>query len=154
MRDRATSSRVLSRRFLGRWMLEAADYPCWLVTSARQACSAAISVASLADEPAARRDDEPQSSELADVLAGDLAGADVADVVVERPAVVGDLNPAVLPLDSSDQLALDALSGLQRPRLEVDRPGGRACPVAGARLAPLVSGERVESPALAVEEDG
>ena len=40
----AALERVLSRRFLGRWRLEAADYPCWLVTSERQACSAAISL--------------------------------------------------------------------------------------------------------------
>ena len=51
----------------------------------------------LVDERAVRARDEPQPTELVHVLAEDLAGAAVSDVVVQRPARVGDLKLPVLP---------------------------------------------------------
>jgi hypothetical protein len=45
----------------------------------------------LADKPPGGADDPPHATELGDVLAQDLSGLAIADVVVERPTRVGDL---------------------------------------------------------------
>src|SRR6476619_3701502 len=121
---------------------------------ARQALSAVIAPPRLADEAAVGRDDEPEPTELAHVLAADRAAARVPDVVVEGPAAVRELTAAVLALDRPDRVRVDTVARADRARLVVDRPRAGACSVAGARLAPLVMCEAVEDAALAVEENG
>ncbi len=95
--------------------------------------------AALAHKRPVRVHDQPRAAELGHVLAAHLPGASVADVVVQRPAVVRDLPPAVLALDGSDQLLADALAGDQRALLVVDGPGGGAVPVAAALAAARVA---------------
>src|SRR6266511_4553514 len=109
--------------------------------------------ASLAHEPAARRDDEPQAPVLRDVLATDLPRVHVVHVVVKRPPVVGHLQPAVLAPGRPDQRLLDALSGLERGRLVIHRPGRGGGAVAPALAAAAIAREGIERPALSVEQD-
>src|SRR5215211_6332320 len=109
--------------------------------------------ASLADEPAVRRHHEPRPAVLDHVLACDLAGLRVVDVVVERPAVVRDLQAAVLAANRPEQRALDAGACRQRSPLVVDRPSTRAVAVAAALPAAMVACECIQRAALAVEED-
>src|SRR5204862_2316922 len=104
----------------------------------------------LANELAARSDDQPGAAEFDDVLAADLPRLCVADVVVERPAVISDLAAAVAALGRADQRALDAGARSQRPFRVIDRPGLCAGAVASA-AAVLVSRERVEHVPVAVE---
>src|SRR5215218_7409909 len=102
--------------------------------SFRAACNRPLLGKALADELAARADDQPAAAVFEDVLAEDLAGAAVADVVVERPPGVGDLAPAVLPLGRPEQRALESGADPQRPlRREVRRP--RLCARAVTRAA-------------------
>src|SRR6185436_7966540 len=71
----------------------------------------------LADESAVRARDEPEAPELVDVLAADLVRRVVSDVVVERPARVGDLELPVPPPDGPEQRPLRAGG---RPRRALD----------------------------------
>src|SRR5262249_23751961 len=90
--------------------------------------------------------DEPRPAELLHVLAEDLAGLPVADVVVERTAGVGDLELAVLATGRTDLLAAaDRAREIRRPRLR-----------AGAVAAATTSGvprARIEDEAATVEQD-
>src|SRR5688572_4487277 len=103
------------------------------------------------DRVARRVDDEPRAAELGDVLAGDLAGPRVGDVVVERVPVVGDLAPTAAALRRPEQVRVHARAGA-RPAARVDRgPGDRALPVAAA-LVSLLPREEVDRTALGVEQ--
>src|SRR5207244_1443199 len=77
----------------------------------------------LAKELAARPDDQPRAAELGDVLAADLPGLGVADVVVERPPGVRDLAAAVAALGRAEQRALDAVARARRAFHVIDGPG-------------------------------
>src|SRR3954467_4609442 len=68
----------------------------------------ALPDASSADKLTARADDQPAPAVLEHVLAEDLPGPRVADVVVEGPARVGDLAAAVRAPDGAEQGPLDA----------------------------------------------
>src|ERR671937_1120967 len=105
----------------------------------------------LSDQLAARPQDQPAAAELEHVLAEDLARAAIADVVVERPARVGDLAPAVAALHGPEERPLYARADAELPLRRVVRgPGLRAGPVAGT--APMVARERVENVAATIVE--
>src|SRR4051794_31862334 len=95
----------------------------------------------------------PRGAELGESLAGGLAGGLVGDVVVERVAVVGDLECAVLASGGAEQSGVDASPGVRLALGRQWRPEGGARAVAGALVA-LVLDEVVERQALGVDEDG
>src|SRR5439155_10751096 len=106
----------------------------------------------LANERAARAQDQPEPAELAHVLAEDLPGAAIADVVVERPPGVGDLSGPVRTAGGAQEGLRDAFAGQESPLEDVGRPGG--CAGAGAdALALGILREPVEHEAPAVEQD-
>src|SRR3989442_13759848 len=81
---------------------------------------------SLTHELAARANDEPAAAELRHVLAEDLPGLRVADVVVERSARVRHLARAVRAADRPEQRCLDARAGVKPAADNVRRPLLRA----------------------------
>jgi len=97
------------------------------------------------DELAARADDQPAAAVLEHVLAEDLPGALVADVVVERPAGVRDLAAAVRALDRAEQGALSV--GADDRSAIVAGASNSASRTTSANLMPLrlPSGESVTS---------
>lgn len=106
----------------------------------------------LPDERPLRSHDKPQASELIHVLAPHFSRA-LVRVVVERPAVVGDLKLPVAPASRADERPPDTGARSHRAPREVHRPRRRALAVAPARAAAPVAGEPVEDPAPTVEED-
>jgi hypothetical protein len=75
------------------------------------------------------RDDVPVSAELFDVLAEHLSGMQIANVVIEGVAVVGDLRGTIPSSHRPDQLRQRA-----GPRRRACRPSGKAA----SALAPLL----------------
>src|SRR5947207_6632943 len=79
------------------------------------------------------REHPPGAAELVDALAGRLTRLAVGHEVVERVAVVGDLEPAVLALGRAEQRRAHARAG-DRPRRGVrfevgcERPGRHSLP--------------------------
>src|SRR5436190_21316551 len=104
------------------------------------------------DLPAGRRENPPWAAELVEALAGRLAGLVVADPVVERVAVVGDLELSVLALRRAEQGRTHAGAGDRLAVREERRPEGGAGPVADTGRA-LVGREVVDRDALAVDKD-
>src|SRR4051794_33191292 len=104
------------------------------------------------DLAAGRRENPPWAAELVDALAGRLPGLMVADPVVERVAVVGDLELPVLALRRAEQGRTHACAGDRLAVCEERRPEGGARPVADTGRA-FVGQEVVERDALAVDED-
>jgi len=101
---------------------------------------------------AGSRDRVPSAAESGQALAGGPARPLVAGAVVERVAVVGELNPAV-PATGRAQERTPGTG--DRPWLAVRgerRPGARALAIARAR-ALLVVRPQVERPAVRVDDD-
>src|SRR5436190_20893584 len=109
-------------------------------------------ITALTNETAVRTDDEPDAPELVDVLAEDLARPAIVDVVVERPATVRDLTPAVGTLPRSEQGGLDTRGGLRTCADEVGRPRRGACAAARAASAGILR-EGVQPETAPVEQD-
>jgi|SRR5215218_6297314 len=65
----------------------------------------------LADKSPGRANHSPNATELSHVLAEDLTGSLVADVVVERAAEVGDLKPTAGSPDRTKAGADDTFAG-------------------------------------------
>src|SRR5262245_43902001 len=106
-----------------------------------------------ADERAVGPHDEPEASELVDVLAEHLSRT-LVGVVVERPTPVRVLAASVAPLGGADQRLLYRPSHANdRVFRDVDRPCVCTRPVAAARTAAAIAGERVEGAITTVEED-
>jgi Kef-type K+ transport system membrane component KefB len=104
----------------------------------------------LAPRPPARSDDLPDPAVEVHVVALDLPRP-LVRVVVERPARVGHLAPAVAALDGAEQGRLHALRGA-RLALRVDgRPEPGALAVA-VRPALAIGAEHVDGLALGVEQ--
>jgi hypothetical protein len=95
----------------------------------------------LANKPTARANDQPGAPKLVDVLAQDLAGLLIPNVVVERPAVVGDLQPTVAPPARAEERPPDALAREQSSLREVDGPRFRTGAVTPAVPSPWVASE-------------
>src|ERR671938_214987 len=98
-------------------------------SSQRRADAAATSAS---DEAARGTDDPPDTAELDDVLAQDLPGLAVADVVVEGPAGVRRLETSVPPPRRPDSGSSSAAARPGRGRHDERRPRGGARPAANA----------------------
>src|SRR4051812_16109546 len=96
---------------------------------------------------------QPGPAELDDVLAEDVARVAVAEVVIQRVPVVGDLARAVAPADGADERVARAAPGAGAPAREDRRPGLGARAVARRRPAAFAR-EAVHDEAAAVEQDG
>jgi len=106
----------------------------------------------LADWLAAGCDDEPEASEVRDVLALDLAGFRVFFEVVERMLRVGDLERSVTAPGRSEKLGVDARYGPRRTLGQERRPCLGARARAAAAPAAITCEEIEHSPAT-VEQD-
>src|SRR3989442_9001961 len=98
------------------------------------------------------REHPPRAAELVDALPGRLPRLPVADEVVERVTVVGDLELPVLPLRRAEQRGAHAVAGMHLPFGDERRPQRSAGAVAAARAA-LVLDEVVQRDSLAVDQD-
>src|SRR5204862_6528380 len=99
-----------------------------------------------------RAHDAPDAAELGHVLAEDLAGLEVVDVVVERAPCIGRLQRAIGPLRRAEPAAGDAGTRARARLDEVRRPGLGAG--TAARAAPVrVTRESIEHEAAPVEQD-
>src|SRR6266536_2145688 len=101
---------------------------------------------------ACSREDPPRCAELVDALACRLARLPIGDEVVERVAVVRDLELAVLPLRRAEERRADTVSGYRLPLRRQRRPEGGARAVARTRRA-FVLDEVVQRDSLAVDEN-
>src|SRR5438477_401320 len=100
----------------------------------------------LTHERARSADDEPGAAELDHVLAQHLPCPAIADVVVERPSGVGDLELAVRAARRPQQGALRARTRLEAAAQDVRRPA-RGAGAGAVAVAARVAGERVEGKA-------
>src|SRR5437660_8766259 len=105
----------------------------------------------LANEPAARADDEPQPAELRHVLAQDLTRLPVADVEVEGPSRIRRLHSAVCAASRSEERPSGAVRGGEPAPDDERRPGSGADARAGAPPA-RVAREGVEHVPPTVEK--
>src|SRR5262249_9003234 len=102
--------------------------------------------------------DVPGAAEGGDGLAVCLAGAAVAGVGGQRPAVVGDVQVAGRVLDGAQQRGLDAGAcgggGHALGQFGVGPDLGAPVVVGAGDLAAFLGGEHVQGAALAVDQDG
>src|SRR6266516_7864134 len=89
-------------------------------------CVAWLGALATMDLLACSREDPPRCAELVDALACLLARLPVRHEVVERVAVVRDLELAVLPLRRAEQRRADAVSGDRLPLRRQRRPKRRS----------------------------
>ncbi len=105
----------------------------------------------LAHKTAGGTNHEPASAELDDVLAQDLSRLAVADVVVERPAGIGELSPAVRASRGPEQFPAGSGSRAKRAADDVRWPRGGASARARGPAARIPC-EAVEGLAVTVEQ--